>query len=125
MPNLDGQLLIHTEGGPDAAVQLLDWLYDDDGLRGRARLQENPVREGEMGVVTDVVTIALGSGATVGIATALARSLTTWLTHRRSDVTITVTRAGGNSVKFNGKWVNATDVLRQIQDLAGPTDTPQ
>ncbi|WP_327149742.1 effector-associated constant component EACC1 [Nocardia sp. NBC_01329] len=125
MPNPDGQLLIHTDGGPDTAAQLLDWLYDDDSLRGRARFQGTPGREGEMGAVSEVVTIALGSGATVGIVTALARSLTTWLTHRRSDVTVTVTRADGSSVEFNGSRVDATDVLRGIRDLTGPADAPR
>jgi hypothetical protein len=75
-----------------------------------------------MGAASEIVTIALGSGATVGIVTALARSLTTWLTHRRSDITITVTRPGGESVKFTGKRVDTAEALRRIQDLAGPAD---
>ncbi len=125
MPHADGQLLIHTDDGPDTAGQLLDWLSGDEGLRGRAHLQDRPVREGDMGAVSEVVTVALGSGATVGIVASLARSLTTWLTNRRSDVTVTVTRPGGDSVEFSGKRVDAADVLRRIQDLADSTDAPQ
>lgn len=125
MSEHNGQFLIHTDGGPDSAVQLLDWLRGEDGLRGRARLQNNPLREGDMGAMSEIVTIALGSGATVGIVTALARSLSTWLTHRRSDITITVTRPGGESVKFTGKRVDTADVLRRIQDLANPAGPSQ
>ncbi|MEU2041700.1 effector-associated constant component EACC1 [Nocardia niwae] len=98
----------------------MDWLRDDDGLRGRVALPREPTREGDMGgAIGEIVTVALGSGVTV---TALARSLTTWLTHRRSDVTVTVTRAGGSTVEFTGKRVNVNDVFDQLQALAEPAE---
>ncbi|SUE28943.1 Uncharacterised protein [Nocardia farcinica] len=122
MPNSDGQLLIHTNGGPDTAAQLLDWMRDDDGLRGRVRLQDRPIREGDMGAISDTVTVALGSGVTVGVVTALARSLTTWLTHRRSDITVTVTRSNGDTIEFTGDRVDSDEVLRQIRNLVAPAD---
>ncbi|MEV0712870.1 effector-associated constant component EACC1 [Nocardia aurea] len=121
MSNPYGQLHIHTDGGPEAAEQLLDWLRDEDALRGLVRLVPAPIREGDLGGVAEILTIALTGGATV---TALARTLTVWLTHRRSDMNITVTR-GDVSVKITGKRVDSDTVLRQIQELTRPIDPLQ
>ncbi|MGW0327679.1 effector-associated constant component EACC1 [Nocardia sp. NPDC003183] len=125
MPIPNGQFSIHTDGGSEAAEQLLDWLSDDDALRGRVRFDPASIREGDMGGVTEILTIALGSGVAGVTVTALARSLTTWLTHRRSDLTVTLTRADGESVKITGKRLDSDTVLRRIQDLTRPVDPRQ
>ncbi|WP_228797161.1 effector-associated constant component EACC1 [Nocardia nova] len=120
MSNPERQLLIHTNGGAEAAEHLLDWLRDEDRLRGRVALPPTPIREGEMGgAIGEIVTVTLGSGVTM---TALARSLTTWLTHRRSEITVTVIHPSGNTVEFTGKRVSANDVLDQLQALVEPVD---
>ncbi|WP_157978280.1 MULTISPECIES: effector-associated constant component EACC1 [Nocardia] len=121
MPNLDEQVQIHTDGGPEAAEQLMDWLRDEDALRGLVRLTRAPIREGDLGGVAEILTVVVTGGATV---TALARTLTTWLTHRRSDLNLTITR-GEVSVKIDGKRLDAKTVLRQIQELTGPATPPQ
>ncbi|WP_280345954.1 effector-associated constant component EACC1 [Nocardia abscessus] len=121
MLNPNGQLLIHTDGGFEAAQQLLGWLRDEDALRGLVRLAPAPIREGDLGGIAEIVTVTLSGGVTV---TALARTLTTWLTHRRSDLSITITRKDGDaSVKVTGKRLDADTVLRRIQQLLGPDDT--
>ncbi|MBF6147057.1 hypothetical protein IU505_17225 [Nocardia nova] len=71
------------------------------------------------GAIGEIVTVTLGSGVTM---TALARSLTTWLTHRRSEITVTVIHPSGNTVEFTGKRVSANDVLDQLQALVEPVD---
>ncbi len=114
-------MTVHTEGGLEATEQLLDWLRDEDALRGLVRRANTPIGEGDLGAITDVITVAVSSGITV---TALARSLTTWLTHRRSDLDITVTR-GDASVKIKGKRLDADTVLRRIRDLTDPTEPPR
>lgn len=121
MSNPGQQLLIHTDGGPEAAEQLLDWLREEDTLRGLVRLAQTPIREGDLGGIAETLTVVLGSGVSV---TALARSLTTWLTHRRSDLNLTITR-GDVSVKIDGKRLDAGAVWRQIQELTGPAEPHQ
>lgn len=114
------QLLIQVGDGA-AAQQLLEWLRDEDALRGRVELPRPVAREGELGgALGEIVTVAVSSGAAVGIVTALARSLTTWLTHRRSDITVTITRPGGRSVEFTGQRVDAATVLGELDRLIEP-----
>lgn len=120
MPNPNGQLSIRTDGRPDDLVQLLDWLRHDDALRGRVQPQSPQIRDGHMGDPYEVLTVAVSSG---GIAAALARSLTVWLTNLRSDVTITVTRANGDNIALDAKRVKSTDVLQDIQKLIDTPDT--
>lgn len=121
MSNLSGQLQIHTDGGSRSVEQLLDWLRDEDALRGRVRMVPAPIREGDLGGVAEILTVALSGGVTV---TTLAKTLTTWLTHRRSDLTLTITR-GDVSMKIDGKRLDADTVLRRMQELLGPTEPPQ
>ncbi|MGW4371782.1 effector-associated constant component EACC1 [Nocardia takedensis] len=120
MPNINGQLQIHTDGGPDAAEQLLAWLRDEDGLRGAVRMNSEPIKEGDLGSIPEVLTIAVTGGATV---TALARTLTVWLTHRRSEITVTVSD-GDRQVKLTGKRLDPDMVMRRIQELLNRENLP-
>ncbi len=121
--DLDRQLLIRTEGGPDTATQLLAWLRRDQVLRGRAYLQDNPAREGETHAVSEWVALTFGAGAAGRVIPELAQSLTTWLTHQRPTVAITLI-LGGNSFTLTSGRVNAADVRRHIQKLADQIDAP-
>ncbi|WP_040694361.1 effector-associated constant component EACC1 [Nocardia vinacea] len=119
MPNSNGQLWIRTSGNPENLVQLLDWFRHDDALRGRISPQAAQIRSDEMGGLTDVLVLAASSG---GIGVALVRSLTVWLTHRRTDITVTVTRANGDKIELDAKRVDSTEVLQQVQRLIDPPD---
>ncbi|MFB8282659.1 effector-associated constant component EACC1 [Nocardia colli] len=119
MSNLDGHLSIHTDGSPDDLVQLLDWFRHDDALRGRIRLPLLRIKGDQMGDLYQVLVVAAGSG---GMAAALVRSLTTWLTHRRSDITITVTRADGAKVDLDAKRVKSIEILREVEKLLDDSD---
>lgn len=81
--------------GEDSASRLRalhSWLSREDDLRGRVALRNRPVAPGEMGGVVDVLTVALGSGGAAAVLVhAISRSVTTWLTQSRSDVTVTMT----------------------------------
>ncbi|GGK63416.1 effector-associated constant component EACC1 [Nocardia camponoti] len=119
MVDTQSELTLHTSGGADDLFDLHEWLNDDRALRGRVTLVETPIREGEMGGVTDCLLI-LTSAGTVG---ALAKSLSTWLTVRSSHIKVTVTR-GDEEIAVEGKGVEAgNDVEKLLRPLIDrPTD---
>jgi len=121
MSEPNGALTIHTNGSPDDLLQLLDWFRDDDVLRGRVSLAPPRIRDGQMGDLYDVLMVAAGAG---GFATALTRSLSTWLTHRRSDITITVKHSGGAQVTLDAQRVKTPEVLQQLRSLLDEADNP-
>ncbi|MEU9123441.1 hypothetical protein AB0C96_26825 [Streptomyces sp. NPDC048506] len=113
--NRDSQLLrIRTDNGADELRSLLAWLQGDDALRGRVRLEHAPIGSDEMGGLVDALTVALGSG---GIGAALASSLTTWISQRRSDVKFTVTTRNGQSIEVDAKRVDAQALTREIERI--------
>lgn len=82
------RLSITAHQNVDELRALLAWLRLEDELRGRVRIEAAFDPDGrEMGGALDVLTVALGSG---GAGVVLARSLSTWFTHRRSDVKLTI-----------------------------------
>ncbi|WP_328306732.1 hypothetical protein OG432_01075 [Streptomyces sp. NBC_00442] len=112
------RLLITTTGDLDALRSLGDWLRHEDELRGHLRLDRaSRAAPGEMGGVLDVLSIALGSG---GAGAVLARSLTTWLTHRHADVKVTVTAPDGRSVEVEAHLLHddVPGLIREIGRLA-------
>jgi hypothetical protein len=69
-----------------------------------------------MGGISDTLTVAVGSG---GALTVLATSISVWLRHRRSDLTVEIT-IGDRTAKIDGKRVKADpDSVRQIVEAAG------
>ncbi|MFG2862185.1 hypothetical protein [Streptomyces sioyaensis] len=111
----DSQLLrIRTDNGADELRSLLAWLQGDDALRGQVRLERAPIGSDEMGGLVDALTVALGSG---GIGAALASSLTTWISQRRSDVKFTVTARNGQSIEVDAKRVDAQALTREIERI--------
>jgi hypothetical protein len=69
-------------------ASLEDWLLDDPALRGcRTSLEAMPPGASDMGALSEVLIVALGSG---GMGAALAASLTTWLRTRVSHVRIRI-----------------------------------
>lgn len=106
---------MRVDGGPDALFALLDWFDHDDDLRGRVQpVSARPV-EGQMsGGVTEGLRVGLG---TSGIGSALLRSLTSYLTYRRSDVRITLTRSDGTRIDIDATRVDSAQVLRELRTL--------
>jgi membrane-associated two-gene conflict system component 1 (EACC1) len=71
---------------------LFDWLSREDALDGTLQWAPADVRPGDMGAVTDVLLVALGSGSAGAV---LARSVSVWLTTRRADVKVKISTARG------------------------------
>lgn len=98
---------------------LANWLRAEDELRGRVSLAGGPVAPGHMGVVDDVVQVAVGSG---GAVTVLVTSLFAWLHHRRSAqrVTMRITLDNGATVEFTcGSSDNAAVLLDRLHGMIG------
>jgi len=96
-------------GDLDDLMSLLEWLTSEDELRGNVFVERDPPRDGRMGAVADVLVVALGAG---GAATALVRSLPTWL-RRHTHVTIEIRDSTGRTVKVSARGdVNVADVVR-------------
>ena len=87
---MDAQIRI-TGGTGEELAALGEWLGGEDELRGRVRTVHAPIGKTELGSITDLLTVALGTG---GAGTVLASSLKTWLVTRRTTAKITVESAG-------------------------------
>ncbi|MGW0359217.1 effector-associated constant component EACC1 [Nocardia nova] len=112
------ELMIRADGGQDELLALLDWFGHDEALRGRVRPVSAPTCRGHMNAgVDEALGVALGAG---GIASALAKSLTAWVTHRRSDVKLTLTRNDGTRLEIDAARVDSPQVLRELRDLLDP-----
>ncbi|MFB7189050.1 hypothetical protein ACFCZT_27890 [Streptomyces sp. NPDC056230] len=115
-------LRITVADDPNALQSLLDWLRHEDELRGRLHLEPSSGETGgEMGGLLDVLTIAMGSG---GAGAVLARSLSTWLTHRHADVKVTVRGPDGRSVEVDAHLLQ-DDVPGLIREISQLVDGPE
>jgi Effector Associated Constant Component 1 len=116
------QARILIEDGGDVE-SLWEWLRQEPELRGRLTTASAPAPQGAMGAPIELV-VALATTAG-GVATVLARSLSTWLTERerqrRSDVTIKVTGPGGRQVQVSARRVpDSEQLLRAVLESAAP-----
>jgi hypothetical protein len=91
-----------------ALPDLFAWLGRENELRGKVRLQSRPLAPGEMGALPELIAVAIGSG---GVASVLAGSLSTWLSQRKSDITLKVTGRDGRTVELNAQRVADADAL--------------
>ncbi|RMI32675.1 effector-associated constant component EACC1 [Nocardia stercoris] len=111
----NSDLAIRTDAGPDELLALLDWFVHDDVLRGRVHPLVGTADAGQMSNgIYEALGVALGSG---GIASALSISLRTWLTHRHSDLKLTLTRSDGAHLEIDAARVDSVQVMRELRDL--------
>ncbi|MEU5872958.1 hypothetical protein AB0A73_15575 [Glycomyces sp. NPDC047369] len=82
---------------PSAAARrsLASWLRAEERLR---ELVTTTSPEGESAGHPDVLRVAAGDA---GTAMVLIQAVAAWLTHRREDVTVTLTRPGGWSAEVD------------------------
>ncbi|MEV6521469.1 hypothetical protein AB0M43_05915 [Longispora sp. NPDC051575] len=106
---MDVSLSVRSEGDGGALAELHDWLRQEPELRGLVTAVAGRPEPGELGAVTDVLSIALGGG---GALTVLATSLRTFFAQpRRSDITITITDPDGSSVEIDAHRVRDVEAL--------------
>lgn len=107
--------LVSVTDDDEALRALLAWLKQEDELRGRVRMAPTTPAPGEMGAITDTLTVALGGG---GAVTVLLTSVSSWMRSRRSDVSVEVT-VGERKVALEAKRVKAgPDELRELIESA-------
>lgn len=104
----------------DRVRELIDWLRHEDRLRGRVQPSLAPIAPEQMGAVTDTIAIALGTG---GAGTVLARALVAWITHRTTDVKLTLTRPEGTELSIDAHRVD--DPQELIASITTFLDTPR
>lgn len=99
-----------VEGDDDEGLaELQDWLRQEPALRGKVKAVDGVPKPGELGIVTDLLSVALGSG---GAITVLAASLKAFFAQpRRSDLKVTIRTADGGTVEIDAKRVADVESL--------------
>jgi hypothetical protein len=106
---VDVALSVAGEDPDGCMADLVDWLRHEPDFRGRLTPTAGGPRPGELGVVTDLLSVAVGSGGALSV---LAVSLKAFLVQpRRSDLRITIRGADGRSVEIDAKRVGDVDAL--------------
>ena len=108
---MDVAIAVGSESARDVP-DLYAWLRQEDEFRAKVSFLHTSPEAGEMGAIPELIVVAVGSGGAVSI---LARSLSTWLAHRKSDVTLRVTGHDGRSVELSAQRVSDVDeLLREV-----------
>jgi Effector Associated Constant Component 1 len=116
---MSGPVVALTTGSPPDAFALKAWFDEVAELRGRSTVEVGPTRSGDLGGVSDVLVVALGSGGAVSV---VAASLMRWLSARRRSYPLKLTVIKGkNKVSIEvdqtaGSAELITDILRAIDD---------
>lgn len=114
---------IQVAGVADAEAELRSlrgWLSVEEGLGdSRIDIARRPIAGNEMGAVVDVLFVTLGAG---GAGAVLARSVSTWLQTRGTDIKIKIKTDKG-AVEIDARRIRATpSVLRDIALLVERSD---
>ncbi|MBM7489196.1 hypothetical protein JOD64_000418 [Micromonospora luteifusca] len=103
----------------DARRSLASWLRNEERLRGKvtaapAAGSTAPPDEMSAGA-TDVLLVAVGSGGAVMV---LVQAIAGWLTHRREDVTVKLTRPDGWSAELDVRRARDMDQVTALIEAA-------
>lgn len=95
-----------------ALSSLLQWLTAEDEFRGRLRLDRAPVQPGDMGVLSDALSVAIsGEGA----LTVLAGSIAVWLRQRRSTIKVKIVNADGSVQEISASGPSADAIAAKVE----------
>lgn len=115
---MDVQIRVLGGDEVEEVTDLWEWLRGERALAGAVQPVRRPVSEGELGGVVDTLAVALGSG---GAGVVLARSVTAWLSTRRSNVSVTVKTKTG-TVKVDARNLDPGEVLPLLQQVLHDND---
>jgi hypothetical protein len=104
--SLTGADDVHDELG-----SLRRWLSDEEEFRGRVRVEQASPMPGQMGGLTEALTVALGSGGALAI---LANSVSVWLRQRRSSLTVKIVNSDGSSQEYTATGPAADTLAAKI-----------
>ena len=101
----------------DELASLYSWLQHDDELRGRVKTVPADLKPGDMGGVTETLTVALGSG---GAVAALGGTLNAWIAARRTKVSVEITN-GARTCRVEIDTANAGVAAELLQEAFAST----
>lgn len=108
------EALIQIVGGDaDDVGSLAEWLVGEREFRGAVRTIDSPIEEDQLGSVTELITVALGSG---GAGSLLASSLITWLKTRPTQARLVV-KSGERSIELDVRTLE--DVRPLLEKVLG------
>lgn len=112
-------LRVEGDGGQAAHFESLwNWLRGDPELGGQVRVGRTRTADEAMGISVDMVMILSSSGSAAAIA--FGRAIRTWLEQRRSDVSISITRADGSCVTVSTRRVAEVEkILKEVLEFPG------
>ncbi len=102
-----------------ALRSLYRWLQEDPDLRRYSVTWTRQLAHpGEMGVMSDAVSVALSSGA----GAVLAGSISVWLRYRTSDLTIRVFKKSGEQTERESTIEVEANRIRDLKAMAELTE---
>jgi hypothetical protein len=113
---MDARIIVDEEA-VNADGGLAEWLRREPELRGLVRSRRRPPRPEAMGVPVEIVLSILTSG----VISVVARSLRTYLQHRRSDVKIEVETERGRASLSVLDAKNPEELLHKLLSVMDPS----
>ncbi|WP_203825092.1 effector-associated constant component EACC1 [Actinoplanes palleronii] len=105
----------------EGADSLCSWLNNDEGA-GRATPKPGEPKTGELGLLTEILTVVIGpEGAVTATVSATASALISWIRRRTGNCTVKITRADGSSYEItatNIRLRNADEIRALVADTA-------
>jgi len=77
-----------VDGEAPELHSLYAWLQRDEEFRGQVKAVAAPAEPGDMGGVTEILTVALGGGGTAAV---LVGTLSAWISARRTKISVDIT----------------------------------
>ncbi|UXY28596.1 effector-associated constant component EACC1 [Streptomyces sp. HUAS TT20] len=106
---MDVLLSVEADRADEVLAELQEWLCQEADFRGLVMPMPQEPKPGELGSITEVLSVAVGGG---GVLSILAASLKTYFTQpRRSDVRIKIRSSDGRSVEIDAKRVKDVEAL--------------
>lgn len=116
---MNGPVIALEAGSPAEAFALKAWFDDFPDLRGRSTVEVGPTQVGDLGGVSDILVVALGSGGAVSV---IAGALVRWFSVRQRSHPLKLTVTNGKkkvSLEVDQRTGSAeliTQILRAIDD---------
>jgi hypothetical protein len=96
----------------DELASLSKWLGGESEFRGRVRMLRAQLTDGQMGGLTDALSIGLASG---GALTVPAGWVSVWLRQRRSTLTVEIGHKDGSSQEVTAAGPAADTLAAKIE----------
>ncbi|MFF4890454.1 effector-associated constant component EACC1 [Micromonospora chersina] len=109
-----------VDGAAHELASLYSWLQYDEEFRGRVKPVTARLKPGDMGGVTEVLTVALGGG---GAVAALGAALNGWLSARRARISVEITN-GDRTRRVEIDSANASTASQLLREAFEATGEP-